>query len=311
MCIWFMLCNEYYVGKIRYRGMTIRPKGVSFRSTPPRISEGKHETIISEDLWRRSQAVRASRWATVKSIKKTVRINLLQGLVVCTNCGRRLRIQTPKNCSTYYREESHMSGYHDCPYTGQSVRAELIDAQIAELIQSIRLPSDWEQIIRNAFQAQKGAPDPDVERKEIRNTLRLMRENFERGLYAGEEYQYWQKVNNLKEKLTLLDLIPETAVHRAAQTLLDLRRTWENTTREERKQLVHIMIQQVGCDVGSKRVLWVKARPDYEALFYMLEGLYPDTERRYWLEPVEPVENITDISDIGEEIRQISTGVKK
>ena len=31
-----MLCNAYYVGKIRYRGMTVRPKGVSFRSTPPR-----------------------------------------------------------------------------------------------------------------------------------------------------------------------------------------------------------------------------------------------------------------------------------
>jgi hypothetical protein len=34
---------------------------------------------------------------------------------------------------------------------------------------------------------------------------------------------------------------------------------------EERKDLVHLMIQQVGCDVSAKRVLWVKVRPDYEA----------------------------------------------
>jgi len=121
------------MGKIRYRGMTVRPKGVSFRSTEPRVSDGKHEAIISEALWRRAQAVRASRRVNVKSIKKTVRINLLQSLVVCSYCGKRLNIQTPKNCATYYRENSHHRGYHDCLYIGQSVRAEVIDALVARV----------------------------------------------------------------------------------------------------------------------------------------------------------------------------------
>src|SRR5450759_1285465 len=73
-----MLCNAYYMGKIRYRGMTVRPKGVSFRSTPPQVSEGQHQPIISDFLWQRCQSIRASRRVTVKTIKKTVRINLLQ-----------------------------------------------------------------------------------------------------------------------------------------------------------------------------------------------------------------------------------------
>ena len=271
-----MLCNTYYVGVIRYRGMTVRPKGVSYRSTPPQVSEGQHEPIISEELWQRSQAVRASRRATVKTIKKTVRVNLLQGLVVCTNCGRRLRIQTPKNCPTYYREESYLRGYHDCPYTGQSVRAEVIDAQIAKLIQSIHLPENWEPIVRQMLDNQRERADPEAERKEIRSMLRLMRDNFERGLYEGEEYQYWQKVSGLKEKLALLERVPEPALNRAARTLLDLRQTWENSTKEERKDLVHIMIQEVGVDVTIKRVLWVKARPDYEPLFSILDGMRQD-----------------------------------
>ena len=50
-------------------------------------------------------------------------------------------------------------------------------------------------------------PDPETERKEIRSMLRLMRDNYERGLYEGEEYQYWQKVNSLKERLDLLTRI--------------------------------------------------------------------------------------------------------
>ena len=57
--------------------------------------------------------------------------------------------------------------------------------------------------------------------------LRLMRDNYERALYEGEEYQYWQKVNSLKEKLDLLTRIPESAIERAALTLLNLHNSWE------------------------------------------------------------------------------------
>jgi site-specific DNA recombinase len=56
-----MLRNPYFIGKISYRGMSVRPKGVSYRSTPPQFSEGQHEPIITQELWDRSQAVRASR----------------------------------------------------------------------------------------------------------------------------------------------------------------------------------------------------------------------------------------------------------
>jgi len=302
-----MLCNAYYVGMIRYRGMTVRPKGVSFRSTPPQVSEGQHEPIISEELWQRSQTMRASRRATVKTIKKTVRVNLLQGLVVCANCGRRMRIQTPKNCPTYYREESHLRGYHDCPYIGQSMRADLIDDQVAELIRSIHLPDNWEPIVRQMLDNQRERADPEAERKEIRGMLRLMRDNFERGLYEGEEYQYWQKVSGLKEKLALLERVPEPALNRAARTLLDLRKTWESTTKEERKDLVHIMIQEFGVDVEIKRVLWVKARPDYEPLFSILDGMRHDADRRFWIESfVTPEDNC----DVEEDIRQVSVGVE-
>jgi site-specific DNA recombinase len=302
-----MLCNAYYMGMIRYRGMTVRPKGVSFRSTPPQVSEGQHEPIISEELWQRSQAMRSSRRATVKTIKKTVRVNLLQGLVVCANCGRRLRIQTPKNCPTYYREESHLRGYHDCPHIGQSMRADLIDDQVAELIRSIHLPENWEPIVRRMLDNQRDRADPEAERKEIRGMLRLMRDNFERGLYEGEEYQYWQKVSGLKEKLALLERVPEPALNRAARTLLDLRVTWESTTKEERKDLVHIMIQEVGVDVEIKRVLWVKARPDYEPLFSILDGMRHDADRRFWRECFVTPENSCDIE---EDTGQVSTGVE-
>jgi hypothetical protein len=137
--------------------------------------------------------------------------------------------------------------------------------------------------------------------------LRLMCENFEQRLYVEEGHQYWQKVSALKEKLALLERIPEAAINRAARTLLDLREIWENSTKEDRKDLVHIMIQEVGVDVTIKRVLWVKARPDYEPLFSILDGLRYDADRRFWIESFVTSE---DSCDIEADTRQMSTGVE-
>jgi hypothetical protein len=174
-------------------------------------------------------------------------------------------------------------------------------------VQSLKLPVDWEESVWRLCQDQRDGLDPEADRKDIRSTIRLMRENYERGLYEGEEFQYWQKVSSLKEKLALLERVPEPATNRAAQTLLDLRETWENTTQEERKDLVHVMLHEVGVDVVAKRVLWVKARPDYEPLFSILDGLGPDGERRYLVECLEAQEDNCDIeTDTG----QASTGVE-
>ena len=125
--------------------------------------------------------------------------------------------------------------------------------------------------------------------------LRLMQDNYERGMYEGEEYQYWQKVNALKEKLELLNRIPEVAIERAARTLLNLHDSWEWATREERKMLVRTMIQEAGCDVGTKRIMWVKVKPDYEILFRLMDGLDPGAERRYWIREQGTKGNISDI----------------
>jgi hypothetical protein len=130
----------------------------------------------------------------------------------------------------------------------------------------MHLPENWEPIVQQMLDNQRERADPKAECKEIRSMLRLMRDNFERGLYDGEEYQYWQKVNALKEKLELLNRIPEAAIDRAARTLLNLYDSWEWATREERK----------------------------------IDGLKPDAGRRYWIRDHGAE---VDIVDIGEEMR--------
>ena len=88
---------------------------------------------------------------------------------------------------------------------------------------------------------------------------------------------------------------------------MNLRESWEWATREERKMLVRTMIQEVGCDVGSKRILWVKVNPDFEILFRLMDGLEADTGRRYWIKGKGAE---VDIRDTREDRRQTGTEVK-
>jgi hypothetical protein len=42
---------------------------------------------------------------------------------------------------------------------------------------------------------------------------------------------------------------------------------------------------------------WVKARPDYEPLFSILDGMRQDADRRFWIEQMEPKEDDCDIEE--------------
>lgn len=90
-------------------------------------------------------------------------------------------------------------------------------------------------------------------------------------------------------------------------SLLNLHDNWEWAVREESKKLVRIMIQEVGCDVGSKRIVWVKVNPDYEILFRLMDGLQSDAGLRYWIREHGAE---VDIVDIREDMAQIATEVK-
>jgi hypothetical protein len=67
------------------------------------------------------------------------------------------------------------------------------------------------------------------------------------------------------------------------------------------------MIQEVGVNVTVKCILWVKARPDYEPLFSILDGMRQDADKRFWIGRLEASE---DNCDIEEGMGQMSTNVK-
>lgn len=59
--------------------------------------------------------------------------------------------------------------------------------------------------------------------------------------------------------------------------------------------------------MAVRHIVWVTARPDYEPLFSILDGLRLDSERRYWIEHRDTEGNI---SDVEVEIGHMCTGVE-
>jgi hypothetical protein len=151
----------------------------------------------------------------------------------------------------------------------------VIDEQIANLIQSLMLPPDWENAVRKMLQEKDSDPDPEFQRKEIREKLRRMRTGYERGMYQDEENLYWRGVETLQEKLAKLAKPQVAAINLAAETLLNLRESWENATQEEQRELVHLMLQEVGCSIREQQVIWVKPKQEFEILLKLVDDLKP------------------------------------
>ena len=68
-----------------------------------------------------------------------------------------------------------------------------------------------------------------------------------------------------------------------------------------------MMIKEVGVDVAAKRVIWIKARPDFDVRFQLLNNLRVDEQRRFWITYPEVDE---DTCDIREDLGQMGTEVK-
>lgn len=279
-----MLQSPYYVGKVRYKGMTARVRGTSYRLTEGKISQGQHEPLISEELWMRCQQARKSRYQKRTSRQVTRHIYFRNGIIYCSHCGRRLRAHTPNGRPGYYRETSHMNGFRDCPYAGTGVRAAWIDDQIADLVCSLQLPGYWESEVVKLLQESQNGEDPEKERKDIREQLRRMRTGYERGMYKGEEHIFWREVGSLQERLARLEQPSSDVIHHAATTLLNLRESWEKATREEQRELVQMILEEAGCSISERRVVWVKPRIGFGILFGLASKVQLGENGRFMLD---------------------------
>jgi hypothetical protein len=179
---------------------------------------------------------------------------------------------------------SYGKGYVDCPLLQRSVRADVIDAQIGRIIKLLRLPDNWQSAVKNLLRKNEDYTNPETERARIRKQIRDMREMKSHGLYEGEDHVFWRDVEALQEELSRLENIQEPTVNKAAKKLLDIQKAWDLATRQEREELVKMLLSRVGCDIKEKRITWIEPEPEFAPLIKLMDVLIPQDDGK-WLVP--------------------------
>ncbi len=263
-----MLQNPFYMGHLRYRG--VFTTGKSYRGKGQLI-KGIHQPIVSEELFAECQKVRSKRRRTKNTHQNTRYIYLLSGIIICNFCKRNLRAQSAR-AGRYYRDASRFLGVH-CSFSTKSVRADLIEEQIGNLMESLVLPDNWQAELQDVLKNSKEGPDPQKEKAGIKGEIRRMREAYKRGLYESDEHSFWREIEALQMQLEAVEQITPHEVRQAAVIMVGLREAWNVATPDERKVLCKMLLKDVVFDFEKKAIISIRPRSEYAVLFQMVPAL--------------------------------------
>lgn len=102
--IMWILSNPTYLGStIQHKTTRVSYKNHKVLKVPECehiIKENAHEAIISQEIWDKVQAVN-NRVSRGRADKKD-RVHPLSGLLVCSDCGKKLKLKTAKNGNGYF-----------------------------------------------------------------------------------------------------------------------------------------------------------------------------------------------------------------
>ena len=260
-----MLENPIYIGIIEYQGA---------KKETYLTYKGKHQPLVSTDLFNQVAEVRTIRGIENSRIKKKngniKERYMLQNLVCCEKCRRRLRVLTTNdNHSLYYKDYSSYRGL-ECKDTKKSISAPYVDSLVISFLSSIILPKNWiEQVIVYGSETDRY--------REINEQIVKIKNRMERrceaysitGVYLNlEKFEHEQKADQqLLDELTK-SLPKDSAVTNMQITLttslIDL---FLRASKPERYDIVHYLFSNIYVDLTSHCLTAFEPNPEFEFLF--------------------------------------------
>ena len=169
-----ILRNRLYTGQFEWNG---------------KLYQGRHEALVSVELWERVQGVLDGRFA--KKHRRMIHDFAFSGLIACAKCGCSVVGEIKKQKYIYY----HCTGYADkCRGEPAScrqkyVREEVLEAQFTELLGRLRFDDEVLEWVREALHASHAD-----ERREHEEAIGRLRAEHDR-LQARIEAMYIDKLD--------------------------------------------------------------------------------------------------------------------
>jgi site-specific DNA recombinase len=202
-----LLSNPIYYGHFLYAG---------------EVHEGKHEPIITKDLFDRADAVLNRRWRYSPS-QNTAQPKTFTGLLRCASCG--MMITAERKEKHQKNGNRHSYTYYRCTKKGKAdlcpqpyIREEALDAEISALLKPYSLRQDWademltrvnEEKKQSAQSAKRMAGQKRGEIEKINLRLQKLLDAFldgviERNDYTAEKAKLMSQKKSLEEQSTAL-----------------------------------------------------------------------------------------------------------
>ena len=249
-----MLSNPIYVGDITLHGEV--------------VGAGRHEPIVSRELWDKVQQVRERRaWRPQMYGARPGRPYLLSGVGFCADCGSPLWANTTSGGRhNYYRCASRSRG-DECLSEGASCRADGPEGIVSSMFAGLELPLEWRERVRELVA--EGSPVADLERERRRLEDKIAR--VQRGLLDGVLDNETAKAA-VREAEAALAALPnrDEAPVGAAEALTDIHELWPHMTGEERRDLARLVLSEVNVDLRTGEVKGLLPKATFAPLFRVL-----------------------------------------
>jgi hypothetical protein len=236
--------------------------------------EGRHEAIISDELYEAAQAVRGKLARTHKT-KRQARTYILPDRVYCAHCIARdhdnigdpyygkMRISWHKREQVaHYRCLSRDRGFGVCeqPYVAEDT---VID-QLVDILSNMQVPPDALQRIEEAVRSRKDNEAVLAELVQLEEQQRRVQFSWEHGRITPEEYL--QKTSQLEREIASLRPLDYDNLEEAADLITHFKSYWDqcgelDKPREARQQLMAKIIDRVF--LYNHSVIAVALYPDF------------------------------------------------
>ncbi|HBV98719.1 MAG TPA: hypothetical protein DEF36_17010 [Desulfotomaculum sp.] len=242
-----MLLNPVYAGLMSHQGT---------------LYTGRHEAIISRQIWERARSLALGR-KIVKAPPRTGEA-LLSGIIYCGECGARMRVKntwqnypctSPKKIVSYYvcysqdRSARHMSKSPDCRCGYK--QSSLIDREVAG--QLLCTPLD-EAGIRAA------AADLLEESCTVKDTRRAIDQAIKELSHIEKSINRWYTAYE-KGALNSGDLVLRVGdLNSRKKHLQEQLDRWEKEVREE--ELLQVTATELAEDMRHFQEIWAEATPE-------------------------------------------------
>jgi DNA invertase Pin-like site-specific DNA recombinase len=282
-----LLQNQTYTGRVGYSETVYAGASLGQRRKSRRNHiewyEGRHEAILSDELFEACQAVRERLACTHKTTSQS-HTYILPDRVFCGHCiargdgnladpnydKMRIQWQDPKNAAIY-RCIARDRGYGDCEQS--IVYEERVLGMIVEMISRLNVPCDARERIDALVRSRPSNQQALEQLAELEEQQRRVQFSWEHGRLLPEEYL--ARTSQLEREIASMRPLDYDRLEEAADLITHFRSYWEQCAEvdnpEETWQQLMAKIVDRGF-VYDDRVIAVALHPGFGIILDMPES---------------------------------------